>query len=159
MKASIVLVLGLSVSAAEPWPAGVPPQQPPTFSTGVELVYVDVFVSHDGRPVGGLTAADFEVLDDGAPQTIELVLREQRPLYAILLLDTSGSVAGEKLDQLRSAARAFLEDLGKDDRAVLLTFSHEVRLHTPVTALPSPVRGRGAGGEGCSGPGVRAVRG
>ncbi|HKC13448.1 MAG TPA: VWA domain-containing protein [Vicinamibacteria bacterium] len=139
MKTTIVLALGLSVAALSLSPAAVAPQQPPTFSTGVELVYVDAFVSHDGRPLGGLTAGDFEVLDDGVPQTIELVLREQRSVYAILLLDTSGSVAGEKLEQLRGAARAFLEDLGKDDRAVLLTFSHEVRLHSSLTALPSEV--------------------
>jgi VWFA-related protein len=136
---TMVLVLSLSVSAAARAQVAATPPPPPTFSTGVALVHVDVFVSHDGRPVGGLTAADFEVLDDGIPQTIELVLQEQRSVYAILLLDTSGSVAGEKLEQLRGAARAFLEELGKDDRAVLLTFSHEVRVQSPIAALPSEV--------------------
>lgn len=46
------------------------PQQP-TFRSGVEAVQVDVFVAdRDGRPVSGLTIDDFEVLEDGAPQTI-----------------------------------------------------------------------------------------
>ena len=52
-------------------PQGDTPQQP-TFRTGVNFVRVDVIVT-DGRaePVADLTQADFEVLEDGEPQTIE----------------------------------------------------------------------------------------
>jgi VWFA-related protein len=48
-----------------------PPQQP-TFRTGVNFVRVDVIASdRDGQAVKDLTQADFEVLEDGKPQTIE----------------------------------------------------------------------------------------
>ena len=47
-----------------------PPQQP-TFRTGVNLVRVDAYPSRDGKIVEGLTADDFEVLEDGVPQKIE----------------------------------------------------------------------------------------
>jgi VWFA-related protein len=41
-------------------------QGPPTFPAGVELVRIDVVVlDHDGRPVTGLTAADFEISESG----------------------------------------------------------------------------------------------
>ena len=46
-------------------------QQPPTFRTGVEAVVMDVSVlDKDRRPVRGLTAGDFTVLEDGKPQDI-----------------------------------------------------------------------------------------
>jgi VWFA-related protein len=57
-------------------PATTPPQgdapQQPTFRAGVNFVRVDVIVHDDkGQPVTNLSQADFEVLEDGRPQTIE----------------------------------------------------------------------------------------
>ncbi|MGE5200212.1 MAG: VWA domain-containing protein, partial [Rhodospirillaceae bacterium] len=50
-----------------------PQQRPPVFRAGVNAVRVDVIVSdRDGNPVGDLTADDFEVQEDGKPQTIDL---------------------------------------------------------------------------------------
>ena len=46
-------------------------QRPPTFRAGAVLVTVDAYPQRDGRTVEGLTAADFEVLEDGKPQKIE----------------------------------------------------------------------------------------
>ena len=57
--------------SAEQPQQGDNPQQP-TFRAGVNFVRVDVMV-HDGKgqPITDLTQADFEVLEDGKPQTIE----------------------------------------------------------------------------------------
>jgi VWFA-related protein len=46
-------------------------QRPPTFRAGAVLVTVDAYPQKDGRTVEGLTAADFEVFEDGKPQKIE----------------------------------------------------------------------------------------
>ena len=55
-------------AAQEPAPAS----QQPTFRTGINFVRVDVIVSdRKGAPIADLTAKDFEVLEDGKPQSIE----------------------------------------------------------------------------------------
>jgi VWFA-related protein len=52
----------------------------------------------------------------------------------MLVFDTSVSVAGRKLDHLRTASDAFLSGLRPGDGALLLTFSHGVRLRAPLTS-------------------------
>jgi VWFA-related protein len=48
-------------------------QQPPVFRTGVNFVRVDVIVSDkQGQPVKDLKVEDFEIVEDGKVQTIEL---------------------------------------------------------------------------------------
>lgn len=48
--------------------------QPPIFRGGTNLVQIDTIVTDDNRrPVIDLTAADFELLDDGKPVTIDRV--------------------------------------------------------------------------------------
>jgi len=46
--------------------------QRPTFRGGARFVRVDVYpTDRDGTPIEGLTAADFELYEDGRPQTID----------------------------------------------------------------------------------------
>lgn len=61
-------VLSLSAQTAPPKPQD--PQRP-TFRTEANFVRVDVFPTRDGVPVKDLTAADFDVREDGVPQTLE----------------------------------------------------------------------------------------
>ena len=46
-------------------------QQLPRFRGGANLVRVDAYATVKGQPVKDLTAADFEVLEDGVPQKVE----------------------------------------------------------------------------------------
>ncbi|MGH9310121.1 MAG: VWA domain-containing protein [Vicinamibacterales bacterium] len=45
--------------------------QRPTFRSGAHYVRVDAYPTRDGKPIPGLTADDFELLEDGKPQAIE----------------------------------------------------------------------------------------
>lgn len=108
-------------------------QQMPTFRANVDLVRLDVLVVRNGRPVSGLTAADFEVRDNGVVQRIDNVSVSDVPVDVLLVLDTSKSVAGETLRHLRDAGHAFLEGLGTGDRAGLLTFNEAIRLGRDLT--------------------------
>lgn len=114
--------------------------QTPTFSSRVEAVRVDVLVTENGRPVRGLTRDDFEIRDNGVPQDVTLISSEELPLNIVLVLDASNSVRGERLDHLQAAARALVAALARKDRAALVTFSHTVRLGSPLTGDASQLR-------------------
>jgi VWFA-related protein len=102
------------------------PRPPAVFGVSVEAVKLDVTVLRDGQLVKGLAAADFEVKDDGVVQEVELVSAEERALQAVLVLDTSSSVAGPRLESLKVAADAFIAGLSLEDAASVIAFSHDV---------------------------------
>ena len=115
-------------------------QQVPTFRSGTESVRVDVLVTRGGRPVLGLTAADFEVRDDGVVQTIDHAAFEEIPLNVVLTLDASSSVEGERAEHLRTASRNLLDRLKPDDQAALITFGDAVVVGTGLTHDLSSIR-------------------
>ena len=108
--------------------------QAPTFSSGIEAVRVDVLVTERGLPVRGLQPTDFEILDNGVPQVVDLFSFEQLPVNAILSLDMSDSVAGERMAHLREAGHALLNALTPSDQAALVTFNHMVVLAQGLTS-------------------------
>src|SRR5215831_13533372 len=61
--------------------------QQPAFSSKVEAVRVDVLVTDKGQPIRGLSIGDFDLLDNGVPQQLDLVSFEQIPLNLVLVLD------------------------------------------------------------------------
>ena len=67
---AIAALLTATLLAAQS-PSQQPPAQPPTFRSGSNLVRVDVYPTRDGQPVTDLSAADFEITEDGAPQKVE----------------------------------------------------------------------------------------
>jgi VWFA-related protein len=107
--------------------------QQPTFSSRLDAVRLDVLVSDGGRPLRGLVPADFVVLDNGTPQTVDLATFETLPINVILVFDQSRSVTGERLAQLQQAAKAVLGALAPRDQAALVTFSHRVQMRQPLT--------------------------
>src|SRR6188508_1935557 len=62
-------ILGLAVLSAGALLAQS--QAPPVFRGSVDLIHFDVSVlDKDRKPIRGLTAADFTVLEDGKPQSV-----------------------------------------------------------------------------------------
>jgi Mg-chelatase subunit ChlD len=92
------------------------------FTSRAVGIRVDVLVTEGGRLVRGLNAHDFDVRDDGVRQTVSQVELEQIPLNLILVFDTSGSVAGDRLRALLEAGKALLDGLRERDRVALLSF-------------------------------------
>lgn len=110
------------------------------FRSSVDAVTVDVSVMREGVPVAGLQAADFQLEDNGVKQDLLSVTRDSVPLQVNLLLDTSASVSGERLNRLTYAANALLDHLRAEDRTSLITFSRDVRLRTSEAARASETR-------------------
>jgi VWFA-related protein len=68
-----ILVVAALVLAQAPAPPPPPAQQqpPPRFRTETNLVRVDAYATRGGVPVQDLSAEDFEVFEDNAPQKID----------------------------------------------------------------------------------------
>jgi VWFA-related protein len=70
----IVVAAAVALSQAAATPQQTPPQPqqpPPRFRVETNLVRVDAYATKDGVPVQDLTAADFEISEDNAPQKID----------------------------------------------------------------------------------------
>jgi VWFA-related protein len=112
-------------------------QEPPRFSSSVEGVYVDVFVTQNGQPVSGLTAENFEIRDNGVRQEVRLVGLDVVPIAVLLIFDNSSSVAGEALGHLRAAGHAVLNGVLPGERAALVTFERQIAVRVaPTGDLP-----------------------
>jgi len=110
------------------------PNRAQQFSSRIEAVRVDVLVTDGSKPILGLGREDFEILDNGVPQAVDLVSFDEVPLNVILALDMSDSVAGERLDRLRDGGSKVLAALKSGDQAALVTFSHAVQLGARLTS-------------------------
>lgn len=107
------------------------------FRAGVDAVVVDVSVTTQNRPVPGLTAADFEIADNGVRQAILDVGYETMPIDLTLILDRTGN--GPLSSSLARAVNTVRDHLRSDDRVALLTFDQRVTLRVPLgpaAALP-----------------------
>ena len=100
------------------------------FRTGVELINVTATVTDgSGRFVAGLRKEDFRVYQDDQPQTITHFSSERVPVSLGIVLDTSGSMEGEKMVAARQALDRFLFDLlGPEDEVFLYRFDSNPEL-------------------------------
>ena len=101
-----------------------------SFRTGVELISVTATVTDEhGRFVPNLKADDFIVYEDGKPQPIQQFDSERVPVSLGIALDTSGSMAGEKIAAAQAALNRFLYDLlGANDEVFLYRFDSRPEL-------------------------------
>ena len=104
----------------------------PTFQGGIDLATFGVTVlDRRNELVTGLTREEFEVLEDGRPQRVDLFARgdgERSPaMHVGLMLDASGSMAMD-LKLARSAAIRFLNLLPEAQDVTLVDFDTQVRI-------------------------------
>lgn len=95
-----------------------------------EVNLVNIFASvmdSNGRPVADLTREDFELLEEGRPQTIEVFETEtDLPLELALMIDTSLSTQKELRFQQEAAARFIRQILRPGDRLAVFQFADTV---------------------------------
>lgn len=96
-------------------------QQSFRFKTGVELINVTATVTDEnGRFVSGLHKEDFRVYQDNELQNVTHFNNERVPVSLGIVLDTSGSMEGEKMNAAREALNGFLDQLNDPDDEVFL---------------------------------------
>ena len=106
-----------------------------TDEINLKLRALFVSVIRDGQKNLTLGQEDFQILDNGVPQQIVTFGRDELPLTAVLLLDTSESMGeGQKLEAVRRGTRAFLGGMKPSDEAMLALFSDRLLRFTPFTS-------------------------
>ena len=143
---TLLLITVVVVSTQDP--AAPQGNRQPTFRTGVNIVRVDVIVTDDnGNPVTDLTKDEFEIVEDGKVQTIDLfrqiridgtvpsvertrqaltrdseereASREDVRIFAVLLADYQVCAARSRL--VRDALTTFIGRLGPNDLVAVMT--------------------------------------
>jgi Ca-activated chloride channel homolog len=131
--AAAAALLVVSLRAQQPQPqTPVRPEgegQGFRFKSGVELINVTATVADaSGRFVSGLRQEDFLVYEDEQPVTVTHFSTERVPVSLGIALDTSGSMAGSKIQEAREALDRMVYDLlDRQDEMFLYRFSN-----TPV---------------------------
>ncbi len=149
----LLSAFGLLLSAFRGLPAAYcrPPAAFQTTSLRVDVRLVNVLATVRDASEGlvpRLTAADFEVREEGELQQIRVFSREsEMPLSIALLLDASGSTAKDLRFEQESAIRFIRSILRPQDRMAFFTFTDRVNQVVPFTASAARLE-----------QGVRAVR-
>jgi len=111
------------------------------FTSRVSVIEVYATVTDaQGEPVAGLSADDFHVSEDGAPQTVSTFFAGEFPLSVVVTLDRSFSMSGERLNLAKRAARLFIGSLEPDDEVMVLAVGSEIE----TIVLPVPARAAAA---------------
>jgi Ca-activated chloride channel family protein len=129
----LLLFLPLTFAAQSGQRAG---EENSSYRYGVEVDLVSLFATvHDssGRLVTHLKEGDFILYDDGVRQNISQFSREYLPLSVLILLDTSGSMYGAKLENAKRSLVQFLRRLNRGDEAELIAFQTKPRILQGLT--------------------------
>jgi Ca-activated chloride channel family protein len=134
--AATIALLVVSLHGQQPPAPAQPPARPGSdepgfrFKSGVELINVTATVSDaSGRFVSGLRQEDFVVYEDDQPVSVTHFNAERVPVSLGIVLDTSGSMDGEKMHAAREALDRFLfQLLDPQDEVFLYRFDNAPEL-------------------------------
>jgi VWFA-related protein len=102
---------------------------PPLMRVSSQLVLIDALVENEktGDPVANLQREDFQVLEDGQPQTISYFSHDQLPLSVVFLFDLTATVQ-PTLKPLAEGASQILKHLKPQDEVSVMVFSSHTEL-------------------------------
>lgn len=103
-------------------------------SVDLELQQLYVTVTRGGQRVLDLPRAAFTVLDEGDRQELVTFEGGDVPLVAALLVDSSLSMRGARIQAALEGARAFVAGMRQLDEASLMLFSDRLLHVTPFTS-------------------------
>ena len=89
-------------------------------------------LDRDGRFITGLKKEDFQIFENGKLQPIDSFASVELPFTVILLIDVSPSTAFQ-IEEIHEAAIAFIDQLRRDDKIVVIAFDEQVRVLSEAT--------------------------
>lgn len=137
LLASTALVASAVVAGGQ-----APLRDPRLYRSAIELTSVTAtVVDGEGRLVTDLTRDEFEIYEDGERQAITQFTSERVPVSLAVLLDTSDSMYGRRLEEARVAVERLLFTLlDPSDEFALVAFNHAPRVLTGWTRDAALVR-------------------
>lgn len=102
-----------------------------TIDTDLVTVPVSVF-DRNGLYIPNLQRSDFKIFEDGVEQQIAYFGTADKPFTVVLLIDTSLST-NYKIEEIRQAATAFVDQLKSQDAVMVVEFDRDVNVLTNVT--------------------------
>lgn len=100
--------------------------QPSADESAHEISLFFSLLDSGGNPIQNAQAEHFTLFEDNQPVSIlSLESAGDRPISVLLLLDTSGSMVGAKIEAARTAASHFIDNLQAGDSIAILTFDRQ----------------------------------
>ena len=103
----------------------------------IQLQQFYVTVARDGERVLDLGSDDFLIFDEKRRQELVTFARGDIPFTAMVLVDSSTSMQGQKLRAALRGAEAFFSGMRELDEGKLLVFSDRILHSTPFTTFSS----------------------
>jgi len=121
---------------------GTAPADAPAIRVDSSLVLVPARVTNtSGAIVATLTKNDFQIAEDGVPQTITHFSMDDAPASIGLVYDASGSMR-DKVRQSAAAAEAFFKTANPEDEFFLVQVGDRARLAIPFPGETDDILGR-----------------
>lgn len=101
----------------------------------VETNLINIPVSvydRNGIYIPNLRQTDFKIFEDGKEQEIAYFGTSDKPFSVVLLIDTSPSTE-YKIDEIRRAATAFVDQLKPQDKVMVIEFDANIHVLTEAT--------------------------
>lgn len=117
----------------------VSPQVRQDLTVDAELQQLYVTVTRGDERVLDLVEEDFAVIDQGARQELVTFARGDIPLAALLLIDSSASMRGDRLRHALRGAAAFTSLLRPEDDAAVYLFSDRLLVTSPFSSDPEVI--------------------
>ena len=118
----------------QPGASGQTQQRPPSFSSVIDLVSLNVTVADSaGHYVTDLDEGEFLVFENGVKQNVTFFSRRHSPIALVMLLDSSASME-YKLPTLQQAAANFVKRLRPNDLAAIVDFDGRVEIRQSFTS-------------------------
>jgi VWFA-related protein len=126
---AFLAVVALPATAQGPVNVSVDGLQLDDFPNARALVTVR---NENGVPIGGLEAADFEIVEDGQasfpPAGVATQVNRDETISIVMVIDISGSMDGKPIAEAVRAANALIDQLSPSDRGAVIAFADEVDL-------------------------------